>query len=63
MIINNVFCKYVRAAFRFGEILGPIWQKKQSPGFWVRDMGVIDNGYKYTSHVLKVPTSDVIRVA
>lgn len=41
----------------------PIGQIKQPGGFKAKDMKVIDNGFKCTSHVLKVETADVLRVA
>lgn len=41
----------------------PIGQIKQPAGFKAKDMKVIDNGYKCTSHVLKVETAEVLRVA
>lgn len=41
----------------------PLGQIKQPSGFRSKDMKVVDNGFKCTSHILKVETAEVLRVA
>lgn len=41
----------------------PYGQIKQPSGFKAKDMKVVDNGFKCTSHILKVETAEVLRVA
>lgn len=47
----------------YDQSVKPLGQIKQPNGFHARDMKSIKNGYKCTSHVLKVQTADVLRVA
>ncbi|MCR5002534.1 MAG: hypothetical protein K6A71_12155 [Lachnospiraceae bacterium] len=47
----------------YDKSVKPIGQVKQPAGFRAKDMKVIDNGYKCTSHVLKVETAKVLKVA
>ena len=47
----------------YDKSVKPFGQIRQPSGFGAGDMKVIKNGYKCTSHVLKVPTEEVMRVA
>lgn len=47
----------------YDKSVKPLGQIKQPKGFKARDMKVIKNGYKCTCHVLKVETSEVMRVS
>ena len=47
----------------YDKSVKPLGQIKQPAGFNAKDLAVIPNGYKCTSHVLKVPAAEVMRVA
>ena len=47
----------------YDKSVKPIGQIKQPNGFKAKDMKAVKNGYKCTSHVLKVQTADVLLVA
>ncbi len=46
----------------YDKSVKPCGQIKQPAGFRAKDMEVIDNGYKCTSHILKVKTAEVLKV-
>ena len=47
----------------YDESVKSFGQIKQPKGFKAKDLKVIKNGYKCTSHVLKVQTADIMKVA
>ena len=47
----------------YDKSVKPLGQIRQPKGFKAKDMKVIKNGYKCTSHILKIATADVLRVA
>lgn len=47
----------------YDESVKSFGQFKQPKGFKAKDLKVIKNGYKCTSHVLKVQTADIMKVA
>lgn len=47
----------------YDKSVKPLGQIKQPAGFNAKDLAVIPNGYKCTSHVLKVSAAQVLRVA
>ncbi|MBE6015327.1 MAG: hypothetical protein E7241_08215 [Lachnospiraceae bacterium] len=47
----------------YDKSVKPIGQVKQPAGFKAKDLKTIANGYKCTSHVLKVETAEVLRAA